>query len=70
MSKGKSFWIRIAATSLVYNLPLAAGYVAGMLSIPVVLFLAAGGGVASLALWERPRRQEPTWEKGSFDAYA
>ena len=70
MTKGKSFWVRIAITSLIYNVPLAVGYVSGVLSIPVAVFLAAAGAVGSLAIWERTSAQGPAWEKDSFDSYA
>ena len=70
MSKGKSFWARIAATSLLYNLPLALGYLMGVLSLPVVVVLSAAGATASLVVWDRPKQAEQAWEQSQFDVYA
>lgn len=49
------FWTRIAATSVLVNVPLAICLVVYGMPVAVAFGLSAAGGVAALAIWDGSR---------------
>lgn len=49
------FWTRIAATSVLVNVPLAICLVVYGMPVAVAFALSAAGGVAALAIWDGSR---------------